>query len=118
MVKTLWHRADLQYASWDAFSKRIESSSSVSVVENVCGNGTGRAHSTGSDQNPSQSLTSDNPYMRYCVCPNPGEGMVSAPCSSGTLNHHGVIRTLRITGWELNAKTVDGIANKDLKMTW
>lgn len=43
--------------------------------------------------------------------------MVSGPCSSGTLNHHGVIRTLRITGWELNAETVDGIANEDLKMT-
>lgn len=43
--------------------------------------------------------------------------MASAPCSSGTLNHHSMIRTLRITGWELNAKTVDGIANEDLKMT-
>lgn len=44
--------------------------------------------------------------------------MVSALCSSGTPNHHGVIRTLRIAGWELNAKIVDGIANEDLKMTW
>lgn len=87
-------------------------------IENVCGNGTGRAHSTSGDRSPSQSLTSDDPYLRYHVFPNTEEDMLSALCSSGTLNHHGVIRTLRIAGWELNAKIVDGIANEDLKMTW
>lgn len=46
------------------------------------------------------------------------QDVVSAVCSSGTPNHHGVIRTRRITGWELNAKIVNGIANEDLKMTW
>lgn len=65
----------------------------------------------GSDWNPSQSRTSDNPCLRFCVCPN----VVSAPCSSGTLNHHSVMRTLRTTGWGLNAKTVDGIANENLR---
>lgn len=87
-------------------------------IENLCGNGMGRAHSTGGDRSPSQSLTSDDPYLRYRVFPNTEEDVVSAFCSSGTLNHHGVIRTLRIAGWELNAKIVDGIANEDLKMTW
>lgn len=74
----------------------------------------GRDHS---DRRSSQSLTSDDPCLRYCIFPNTEEDVVSAPCSSGTPNHHGVIRTLRISGWELNAKIVDGIANEDLKMT-
>lgn len=43
--------------------------------------------------------------------------MGSAPRSSGTLNRHGVMRTLCTAGSELNAKVVDGIADEGLKMT-
>lgn len=87
-------------------------------IKNVCGNGTGRAHSASSDPSPSQSLTFDDPNLRYHILSNTEEDVVSGLHSSGTPNHHGVIRTLRIAGWELNAKIVDGIANEDLKMTW
>lgn len=103
------------------FKKKISPSQGfllLTRIENVWGNGTGRVRSTDGDRSPSPSLTSDNSYQRYHVFPNTEEDVVSAVCSSGTPNHHGVIRTLRITGWELNAKIVNGIANEDLKMTW
>jgi len=89
----------------------------LSRIESICQKCMGRAHSTGGDWNPSEPLTSDDPCLRYRIFLNTEEDVVSAFCSSGTLNHHGVIRTLRIAGWELNAKIVDGIANEDLKMT-
>lgn len=86
-------------------------------IKNIGGNTMHRAHSTGGGRNPSRSLTSDDPYLRYHVFVNTDEDVISALCSSGIPNHHIVIRTLRIAGWELNAKIVYGIANEDLKMT-